>query len=76
MEYYTVKTLKEKMEALIAEGLENKYIVIPTDEEGNDYRALPNQDVLKTKEQIEEYLGEDGEAADHLYVKIEDCVVL
>ena len=76
MDYYTVESLKQTLEQLIKEGLGNKYVVVSSDDEGNDYRALINQDVLKTKDQIEEYLGEDGDAADHLYVKIEDCIVL
>ena len=75
-EYYTVKTLKEFLEKLIAHGLENKYVVVATDYEGNDYRALTSQGALYRKEDIEEYLGEDGEDASSLYVNIEDCVVL
>jgi len=76
MNYYTVESLKQTLEQLIKEGLGNKYVVVSSDDEGNDYRALWEQDILKTKDQIEEYLGEDGDAADHLYVNIEDCIVL
>ena len=75
-EYYTVETLLQTLYKLYKNGYKDKYVVVSTDEEGNDYRALLNQGVLKDKEEIEEYLGEEGEGANSLYVKIEDCVVL
>lgn len=49
--YNEMKTLKEK-------GLGDRVIVIPTDDEENDYRPLIYQDILTEQEDIEEYLGE------------------
>ena len=74
--YYTVESLNNILEDLIKEGYENKYVVVPCDDEGNDYRALGDQAVLKTKEDIEDYLGRDGKDASSLYLNIEDCIIL
>ena len=74
--YYTVESLKETLEDLIKEGYGEKYVVVSCDDEGNDYRALADQAVLKTREDIEDYLGRDGKDASSLYISIEDCIVV
>jgi len=74
--YYTVKSLKNALEDLVKEGYGEKYVVVPCDDEGNDYRALFDQAELKTKEDIEDYLGREGKDASSLYVNVEDCIIL
>lgn len=76
MNYYTVNSLKDTLDDLIAQGQGDKYIVISSDEEGNHYRVLVDQAVLMTKRDIEEYLGDDATNEYHLPVMVEDCVVL
>lgn len=56
--YHTVNSLLEDLTKLKAEGLGDNIIVVSSDDEGNDYRGLLNQDILYGKENVEEYLGE------------------
>lgn len=58
---YTVTSLKKKLEELEQLGLGDKKVVVSSDDEGNDYRCLPDQDVLYDKSGIEDYLGEYDE---------------
>ena len=55
---YTVEEMYNEMKTLKEKGLGDRVIVIPTDDEGNDYRPLIYQDILIEQEDIEEYLGE------------------
>ena len=54
--FWTVKSLKEKLEELEKKGYGNKIVVIPEDEEGNSYRALHEQDILETEGEIEDFV--------------------
>lgn len=59
--FWTVKSLKGKLEELEKKGYGNKIVVIPEDEEGSSYRALHEQDVLETEEEIEDFVYNTNE---------------
>ena len=54
----TVNELLEKLKELQSKGKGDCYVVVPTDDEGNDYRVLPDQDIISDEEEVIEYLGE------------------
>ncbi len=82
MEAYTVDSLLKTLTELKEKGYGERIVVVSSDDEGNDYRELLNQDVLTDKEDIEEYLGEydpDNNSYDvayHCYHSPEEVIVL
>ena len=55
-DFYTVKTLRQTLEKLEKQGLSDKIIVVPKDDEGNGYRPLPKQGILIKEKEIDEYV--------------------
>lgn len=56
--YLTVSSLLEELKELEKKGFGNRIIVVSCDDEGNEYRPLPYQDILSDEDEIQEYLGE------------------
>lgn len=80
--YLTVSSLLKKLNELEKKGFGNRLIVVSSDDEGNDYGELLDQEVLTDKEDIEEYLGEYDsdkncyDMAYHCYHSPEEIIVL
>lgn len=70
---YTVNSLIGALLKQQEKGNGNKYIVVSSDDEGNDYRCLLEQDILDNIDDIEDYVDAD-EAS--IYVDLNDCIVL
>ena len=73
MNYHTVDSLILKLYELHKQGLGNKYIIVSSDDEGNDYRCLPAQEVLTKEEDIARYVDPDYH---RVYVDLKDCILL
>lgn len=70
---YTVNSLIKALLKQQEKGNGNKYVVVSSDDEGNDYRCLLEQDILDNIDDIEDYVDAD-EAS--IYVDLNDCIVL
>ena len=69
--YWTVNSLIAKLQQIKESGNGDKLIVVAEDEEGNGYRPLLRQDILVTRDEVEEYVEEDD-----LNVDIDDVIVI
>lgn len=82
--YLTVSSLLKELKELEKKGFGNRIIVVSSDEEGNEYRPLPYQDILSDEDEIQEYLGEwdedereyDSYCAFKVFASPKDIIVL
>ena len=70
---YTVNSLIKALQKQQAKGNGNKYVIVSSDDEGNDYRCLLEQDILDNIDDIEEYIDVDEVS---VYQDLNDCIVL
>lgn len=82
--YLTVSSLLKELKELEKKGFGNRLIVVSSDDEGNDYRPLPYQDILSDEDEIQECLGEwdeeeqtyDSDCACNVFAPPKDIIVL
>ena len=70
---YTVNSLIKALQKQQAKGNGNKYVIVSSDDEGNDYRCLLEQDILDNIDDIEEYIYVYEVS---VYQDLNDCIVL
>lgn len=82
--YLTVSSLLKELKELEKKGFGNRIIVVSCDDEGNEYRSLPYQDILSDEDEIQEYLGEwdeeeqiyNSDCAYNVFASPKDIIVL
>ena len=80
----TVISLLKELNELEKKGFGNRLIVVSSDDEGNEYRLLPYQNILSDEDDIQEYLGEwneeeqtyDSDCAYNVFASPKEIVVL
>ena len=82
--YLTVSSLLKELKELEKKGFGNRLIVVSADDEGNEYRLLPYQNILSDEDEIQEYLGEwdeeeqtyDSDCAYNVFASPKDIIIL